>query len=227
MTDKLSTSEQDPPQQMKSFKNSRFRNHPALEILTVSNTWYCKQLFTPTPLLFLLGSYSSPKNVQVIQKWTEAIMFVWQALHTHRCQIIMLCSCSVGVPWSPSSRCHHSVQTSWCGEYFWQQHLLPSSWAKPGNMSYCNSLESANRQGHWCSFDFCPFVVSWLFLLPALGLWLRMVQRDLSCCCCYQRSWENFYHSQCQGESPLSGWALGGSCVTSLSGAMHSDRVQV
>lgn len=76
MTDKLSTSEQDPPQQMKSFKNSRFRNHPALEILTVSNTWYCKQLFTPTPLLFLLGSYSSPKNVQVIQKWTEAIMFV-------------------------------------------------------------------------------------------------------------------------------------------------------
>lgn len=40
MTDKLSTSEQDPPQQMKSFKNGRFRNHPALEILTVFICYY-------------------------------------------------------------------------------------------------------------------------------------------------------------------------------------------
>lgn len=81
----------------------------------------------------------------------------------------------MGVPWSPFSRCHHPIQTSWCGEYFWQRHLLTSSYAKPDDMSYCSSLGRTNHQGNWCSFDSWPFVISWLFCVPVFKLWLTVV----------------------------------------------------
>lgn len=174
----------------------------------------------PHLLLFLLRNLNSPKKVVVIEELRGTITLLWEAVHSCWWQIVILCSSSVDVPSSPLQQMPSCCSDQLMWRVFLTIEFPVLQLCKAWCMNYCNSLGRANFQGHWCSLDFCLFVVSWLFLL--------LIQKDFSCCCCPQRSRNHPYPLQHQGGGALSKWGTsGGSCVTSPSRPLYSGRMQV
>lgn len=128
----------------------RFKQHLISQIVPA--------FLPPHPHLFQLRSLNSPKKVGVIEELRRTITLLWEAVHSCWWQLVILCSCSVGVP--SLQQMHNFVQLMWrvfLTVKFPMQSLMHGITV--------NSLGRANCQGHWCPLYFCLFLVSWLFFL--------------------------------------------------------------